>query len=158
VSQNIENKNLKCQIFVFAEMMNQIIPIIKVRDIKTNRIPARKCPIIIFVLDIGFESSKSRLPSFSIEGMNEETSTTNKVISINLGIPEIIASSKSSSASSNLPCPYIFSIVWTPSTDSRLMKYRIRKIINEKKIIIARIIFLASASLKIPQINAIRII
>ena len=54
-------------------------------------------------LEIGFERSKSRFPSRSIEGMNEETRTIKRVKSINLGIPEIIASSKSRRASSNFP-------------------------------------------------------
>jgi hypothetical protein len=121
---------------------------------KTNNNPATKCPRIILPREIGFERIKSTYPSFSIEGINEETRIMNNVKNINPGMPDTISSSSPSRASSNFVCPDIASNAFTPSIESILIKYRMRKIIKEKKTMIDKIIFLARASLKIPHIKA----
>ena len=79
---------------------------------------------------MGLESNKSRFPSLSIDGMNEDTRIMNNVKSINLGIPETIYNSKSNNASANFSCPDIDSRVLTPSTESRFIKYNIRLLIR----------------------------
>jgi hypothetical protein len=85
VYHKIDERKEKCQTPVLNEIKNQIRVIRYVNAKKTIITPPANFPKTISVLDTGFDKINSTVPFSSIEGINEDDITMNKVIIMKKG-------------------------------------------------------------------------